>query len=84
MSDEIQVGATFHKKRIGKHIAMVEGPPPTAPERPGRPASRVLTNKNIINAHSVSPAYSAKKAGTCPRYLRDAKPATTTTMAASR
>jgi hypothetical protein len=34
MSDEIQVGATFHKKRIGKHIAMVEGPPPTAPERP--------------------------------------------------
>lgn len=34
MSDEIQVGATFHKKRVGKHIAMVEGPPPTAPERP--------------------------------------------------
>ena len=33
MSDEIQVGATFHKKRVGKHIAMVEGPPPTAPER---------------------------------------------------
>ncbi len=30
----IQVGATFHKKRVGKHIAMVEGPPPTAPERP--------------------------------------------------
>ena len=26
MSDEIQVGATFHKKRVGKHIAMVEGP----------------------------------------------------------
>ncbi|MEQ1828428.1 MAG: hypothetical protein ABL921_20875 [Pirellula sp.] len=34
MSDEIQVGATFHKKRVGKHIAMVEGLPPTAPERP--------------------------------------------------
>jgi hypothetical protein len=34
MSDEIQVGATFHKKRVGKHIAMVEGPPPTSPERP--------------------------------------------------
>jgi hypothetical protein len=34
MTDEIQVGATFHKKRVGKHIAMVEGPPPAAPERP--------------------------------------------------
>ena len=34
MSEEIQVGATFHKNRVGKHIAMVEGPPPTAPERP--------------------------------------------------
>lgn len=34
MNDEIQVGATFHKKRVGKHIVMVEGPPPTAPERP--------------------------------------------------
>jgi hypothetical protein len=34
MSDEIQVRATFHKKRVGKHIAMVEGLPPTAPERP--------------------------------------------------
>lgn len=34
MNDEIQVGATFHKKRAGKHIAMLEGPPPTAPERP--------------------------------------------------
>jgi hypothetical protein len=34
MNDEIQVGATFHKKRVGKHIAMVEGPPPIAPERP--------------------------------------------------
>ncbi len=34
MSDELQVGATFHKKRVGKHIAMVEGPPPTVPERP--------------------------------------------------
>ena len=33
MSDEIQVGANFHKKRVGKHIAMVEGPPPTATER---------------------------------------------------
>ena len=34
MNDAIQVGATFHKKRVGKHIAMVEGPPPTVPERP--------------------------------------------------
>jgi hypothetical protein len=34
MNDEIQVGATFHKKRVGKHIAMVEGPPPTVPDRP--------------------------------------------------
>lgn len=34
MSDEIQVGATFHKKRVGKHIAMVEGPAPVAPKRP--------------------------------------------------
>jgi hypothetical protein len=34
MNDEIQVGATFHKKRVGKHVAMVEGPPPTTPERP--------------------------------------------------
>ncbi len=34
MTDEIQVGATFHKKRVGKHIAMVEGRPPTVPERP--------------------------------------------------
>ena len=34
MNDEIQVGATFHKKRVGKHIAMVEGPPPIIPERP--------------------------------------------------
>ncbi len=33
MSDEIQVGATFHKNRVGKHIAVVEGPPPTVPER---------------------------------------------------
>lgn len=34
MNDEIQVGATFHKKRVGKHIAMVEGPVPVAMERP--------------------------------------------------
>lgn len=34
MTDEIQVGATFHKKRVGKHIAMVEGPVPVAMERP--------------------------------------------------
>ena len=34
MTDEIQVGATFHKKRVGKYIAMVEGPAPTTPERP--------------------------------------------------
>ena len=41
MSDEIQVGATFHKKRVGKHIAMVEGPPPTAPVRPKGRLSRI-------------------------------------------
>lgn len=34
MNDEIQVGATFHKKRVGKHIAMVEGLAPVIPERP--------------------------------------------------
>ncbi|MDZ4852178.1 MAG: hypothetical protein SGI77_23055 [Pirellulaceae bacterium] len=34
MNDEIQVGAIFHKKRVGKHIAMVEGPAPAVPERP--------------------------------------------------
>jgi hypothetical protein len=34
MTDEIQVGATFRKKRVGKHVAMVEGPLPTVPERP--------------------------------------------------
>ena len=34
-----------------------------------------VTNRNSISAHSVSPAYSAKNAGNCPRYLRDAKPA---------
>jgi hypothetical protein len=34
MTDEIQVGATFHKKRVGKHIAMVEGLPPPMPDRP--------------------------------------------------
>jgi len=34
MNDEIQVGATFHKKRVGKHIAMVEGPAPVVMERP--------------------------------------------------
>jgi hypothetical protein len=34
MTDEIQIGATFHKKRIGKHIELIEGPAPTAPERP--------------------------------------------------
>lgn len=34
MSDEIQVGATFHKKRVGKYIAMVEGPAPIIPELP--------------------------------------------------
>ncbi len=33
MTDEIQVRATFHKRRVGKYIALVEGPPPTAPER---------------------------------------------------
>lgn len=41
MSDEIQVGATFHKKRVGKHIAMVEGPPPTVSERPKGRLSRI-------------------------------------------
>ena len=34
MTDDVQVGATFHKKRIGKHVAMVEGPAPIVPERP--------------------------------------------------
>jgi hypothetical protein len=34
MNDQIQVGATFHKKRVGKHSAMVEGPPTTVPDRP--------------------------------------------------
>jgi len=34
MNEEYQVGATFHKKRVGKHIAMIEGPAPAAPERP--------------------------------------------------
>lgn len=34
MSDEIQVGSTFHEKRVGQQIAMVEGPQPTVPERP--------------------------------------------------
>ncbi len=34
MNDEIQVGATFHKKRVGKHIAMVEGPQPPKPVKP--------------------------------------------------
>jgi hypothetical protein len=34
ISVEFHVGASFHKKRVGKHIAMVEGPPPTAPKRP--------------------------------------------------
>jgi hypothetical protein len=34
MSDEIQVVAAFHKKRVCKHIAMVEGQTPTAPEHP--------------------------------------------------
>ena len=34
MTDEIQVGTTFHKKRIGKHIELVGGPPPDDPERP--------------------------------------------------
>jgi len=34
MSNEIQAGTTFHKKRVGKHIAMFEGPVPVAPNRP--------------------------------------------------
>ncbi len=37
MSDEIQVRATFHKKRVGKHIAMVEGPSPTVSRTSQRP-----------------------------------------------
>ena len=28
------VAAIFHKKRVGKHIAIVEGPPPAAPGHP--------------------------------------------------
>ena len=34
MTEEKQVDTHFHKKRVGKHIAMVEGPAPVAPERP--------------------------------------------------
>lgn len=34
MSDNYQVGSTFHKKPVGKRIVMVEGPQPVAPERP--------------------------------------------------
>ena len=34
MSYEIQVGATFNKKRVVIHFAMVEGPLPTVSERP--------------------------------------------------
>lgn len=34
MTDESQVGATFQRKGVGKHTAIVEGPPPTAPNRP--------------------------------------------------
>ncbi len=32
--DEIQVETIFHKVRVGKHIALVEGPAPSKPERP--------------------------------------------------
>ncbi|MDZ4849968.1 MAG: hypothetical protein SGI77_11840 [Pirellulaceae bacterium] len=34
MNEEHKVGATFHKKRVGKHIVMVEGPAPAAPKPP--------------------------------------------------
>jgi hypothetical protein len=34
MNDKCQVGSTFHKKRVGKQIVMVEGPQPVTPERP--------------------------------------------------
>ena len=34
MKDEYQVGTTFHKKRDGKRIVMIEGKAPFAPERP--------------------------------------------------
>ncbi len=34
MKDEIQVETIFHKVRVGKHIALVEGPAPSKPERP--------------------------------------------------
>jgi len=33
MNDEYQVGTTFHKKRVGKQIVMVEGKQTVAPER---------------------------------------------------
>jgi len=33
MNDTYQVGSTFHKKRVGKQIVMVEGPQPPSPER---------------------------------------------------
>jgi hypothetical protein len=34
MNDKYQVGSTFHKKRVGKQIVMVEGPQPVASKRP--------------------------------------------------
>jgi len=34
LNDKYQVGSTFHRKRVGKQIVMVEGPPPVAPKRP--------------------------------------------------
>jgi len=48
-----------------------------------RPASNVLTSKYNINAHSVSPAYSAKNCGRCSRSLREASPAINTGIADS-
>jgi hypothetical protein len=34
MNDKYQVGSTFHKKRVGKQIVMVDGQQPSTPECP--------------------------------------------------
>ncbi len=57
MSGEIQLGATFHKKRVGKHIAMVEGPPPTVPERPKGRLPRIT---RYMHSRSTTKTSSAK------------------------
>jgi hypothetical protein len=34
MNDKYQIGSTFHKKRVGKQIVMVEGPRQVASKGP--------------------------------------------------